>query len=525
MPIYEIKRAVVGTFPDLALKPKPSLTEIIDDFEKQLGGDRLKALMCNIMQHSANSFIVHLVKAEQVPEFVAEGITFRGHPVKLAAAKATTTVILEKVPYGLNAQVLAAELRPYGVVKGSKTTKYKGLGLSKIIVEMEIKTNIPSRMFIQGNPINVFYRNQPRSCFACGQSGHEAKSCPSKKSSRLVERASDPSASNAPAQTSSTRLSDNRKRPRVAVSDDDEENPSFSDVVRGNRSQSPPPPPPAVIPPPPPPPAVIPPPPPPSTSPPPPPTSSSPPPPPPALGESESTESRPDLDQSPASDILPPDETSSVIGDAAPVDSSESSVLSESQVESAPVLEDMETLSGTALLARVMEEPPKTLIPRPSLPSDLESAPSSLSPPDVGSHASTPADPPTDPGQDGAAVSSPMEQEMDVSSGSVLVERLLEDPPTIPASQPSLSSPVDSGSTSKSDASAKDSVPSQANEQDPYVNKITRVRRSRKGAKPVTESSLPLRKSTRPSPVPTTRKSSAESSNRYSSLHDEGDTQ
>ena len=112
MPIYEIKRAVIGTISELALKPRPSLTEIIDDLEKQLGGDKLRALICNVMQHSANSFIVHPAKAEQVPEFVAEGISFRGHPVKLTAAKATTTVVLERVPYGLNVQVLEAELCP-----------------------------------------------------------------------------------------------------------------------------------------------------------------------------------------------------------------------------------------------------------------------------------------------------------------------------------------------------------------------------------------------------------------------------
>ena len=33
---------------------------------------------------------------------------------------------------------------------------------------------------MQGNPINVFNRNQPHSCFTCSSVGHEARSCPTK---------------------------------------------------------------------------------------------------------------------------------------------------------------------------------------------------------------------------------------------------------------------------------------------------------------------------------------------------------
>lgn len=494
----------MGTLPDLALKPKPSLTEIIDDFEKQLGGDRLRALVCNIMQYSANSFIVHLGKAEQVPEFVAAGINFRGHPVKLVAAKATTTVILEKVPYGLNAQVIAAELRPYGVVKGSKSSKYKGLSISKIVLEMEIKTSIPSRIFIQGNPINVFYRNQPRSCFSCGQSGHEAKSCP-KRTLRPGQRASASSLANGPARAPVSRgVSDNRKRPRAAVSDDDDE-PSFSDIVSGNRSTSPPPPPapsPPLLPPPLP---VI------------PPNAS-------ATGDS--------LAEPP---IRSPSVESSQVesaSEAAPV----TSEVPESQVEiDAPVddpadsVDQMDVSSGLALLNRLLEEPPKELIPRPPLAIGSESESQSL---DVSATAAS--DPPNlplddvSPAQEGDGVVSQLADSMDQSSGMALVSRVMESPPktllprptppSSPRSQPVSSAP--SSTPSKNTSKTKDLFVTPER----TLSKITRVRQTRNRAKAPVDASLPTRKSTRPSPVPTTRRVTEESPNRFSILTDEGDT-
>ena len=52
--------------------------------------------------------------------------------------------------------------------------------MSKYRLEIELKQDIPSRINIQGNPLNVFYKNQPRSCFVCREAGHEARNCPRK---------------------------------------------------------------------------------------------------------------------------------------------------------------------------------------------------------------------------------------------------------------------------------------------------------------------------------------------------------
>ena len=158
MPIYKSKRALVCTVPTLALKPAPSLAGILDDLEGQLGADRMKLMVVNIMQQSARSFILHLARTEQVLELLAEGLKYREHLLELSPAKNTTTVVLERVPYGLPEADLVQTLTKYGEVKSIKPVTHKGYGLSRQKAEMILKTDIPSRIHVQGNPVNIFYK-------------------------------------------------------------------------------------------------------------------------------------------------------------------------------------------------------------------------------------------------------------------------------------------------------------------------------------------------------------------------------
>ena len=190
MPLYEAKRAVIGTLPDLVLNPPPTLSALLDDFELQLGETVMKGMICNIMQYTSKSFLLHLASPEQVQELVANGLTFRSHPVHIEPCRSITNVTLERVPYGLPGSTVMSALRPYGNCKGARPVTHKGFGISKLIVEIEMTKDIPSRIYIQGNPINVFYRNQPRSCFVCSEKGHEAKSCPKKRAKKRPADAS-----------------------------------------------------------------------------------------------------------------------------------------------------------------------------------------------------------------------------------------------------------------------------------------------------------------------------------------------
>ena len=276
---------------------------------------------------------------------------------------------------------------------------------------MEIKNNIPSRIFVQGNPINVFYRNQPRSCFVCGQAGHEAKNCPSKKTARRAERVVPPQELGSSAQARDVCVSsDNRKRQRVAVSDDEE--PSFSDIVRGNSTMLPPPPPAPTAPPVAPPAPVIP------------------------SQVSEAGDSTGDLpDQSTTTEVS---QVESVVVES---NSREDVVARVNE----PIIE-MEVSSGLTLLKQLLEEPPKELVPRPPLMEESESESQWSVPPDI--PASVPPDipesvppaiPASDPPvnasdvppsvQEGDDVASQEVDSMDLSSDTALVTRLLESTP------------------------------------------------------------------------------------------------
>ena len=180
MPIYEHKRAVLCTIPAMALTPAPTLAGILDDLESQMGSEQMKNQVCNIMQHGNKAFLLHLASSEQVPDFVARRYTFRGHQLHVAPVKSTTIVVWGGVPYGLPKEAVTNAVGKYGAISGYKAITHKGYSMSKFRLEIELRQDIPSRINVQGNPINVIYKNQPQSCFVCREAGHEAKSCPRK---------------------------------------------------------------------------------------------------------------------------------------------------------------------------------------------------------------------------------------------------------------------------------------------------------------------------------------------------------
>ena len=153
--------------------PPPTLVGILDDLEKQLGVEPMKLTVVNIMQHSAKSFIIHLANANQIDAFMAQGLTFRGHLLEMSKAKNTTMVILDRVPYGLPEASIKLTLSRYGKVKSLRAVNH-----------MVLNQDIPSRIAVQGNHLNIFYKNQPRSFFMCTGAGHEAKNCPKKAANK-----------------------------------------------------------------------------------------------------------------------------------------------------------------------------------------------------------------------------------------------------------------------------------------------------------------------------------------------------
>ena len=138
MPIYEHKRAVLCTIPAMALTPAPTLAGIFDDLESQMGSQKMKNQVCNIMQHGNKAFLLHLASSEQVPDFVAYGYTFRGHQLHVAPVKSTTIVVLDRVPYGLPKEAVKNAVAKYGTISGYKAITHKGYSMSKFRLEIEL---------------------------------------------------------------------------------------------------------------------------------------------------------------------------------------------------------------------------------------------------------------------------------------------------------------------------------------------------------------------------------------------------
>ncbi|KAJ8017944.1 Zinc finger CCHC domain-containing protein 3 [Holothuria leucospilota] len=89
------------------------------------------------------------------------------------------TVLYLNFDQGLVARVLSQ----YGTVSDMRWVTYQAGELKSILsgkkqFRMVLKREIPFFLFIGGSKAHIRYFGQPRTCFKCGEEGHEAKSCP-----------------------------------------------------------------------------------------------------------------------------------------------------------------------------------------------------------------------------------------------------------------------------------------------------------------------------------------------------------
>ena len=114
------------------------------------------------------------------------GYTFEDIYYKWPQPRTLLPAIVERVSYSLPGDALKNHLNKFGEVKSMRAVTIKGFGLSKFKLEMVLKQHIPSRIMLQGNPLNIFYTQQPRYCFVCRGAGHEAKNCPKQLANKQV---------------------------------------------------------------------------------------------------------------------------------------------------------------------------------------------------------------------------------------------------------------------------------------------------------------------------------------------------
>ena len=171
-------RAAVASLPALALAAKPAtVKEVIEDFSKQCPHE---SLLESVQLIKGRTIRVVFASVEVMEDIVSGGLTFRHHPITFKTPSVYKWVTLLDLPYGTPEGEIKTALSKFGQVAHVRSETYMGLYTGTKFVKIEVKTAIPSRIAVAGHPCSVFYRGQIRSCFRCGNTGHEARKCPQK---------------------------------------------------------------------------------------------------------------------------------------------------------------------------------------------------------------------------------------------------------------------------------------------------------------------------------------------------------
>ena len=176
------------TIPELALKDLPRLSsnckEILEDFSSQL--PNLKDYVECLLWLSNDKVRVTCRSEMKLEEFLHLGLRFRSQPLNIvpqqtAAGPIRTRVTVLRLAYGIPNAQLEQALSPFGEIIKSSIDIHQGIYVGSRSVVMHITKPIPSQLSIRGHKCLVFYRGQVRTCFRCGESGHQSSACPKRK--------------------------------------------------------------------------------------------------------------------------------------------------------------------------------------------------------------------------------------------------------------------------------------------------------------------------------------------------------
>lgn len=166
--------------PAMSLEGKPKLSrncsELIDEVREQV--PKWRDVFQAFVWLSNVKVRVTFTSASKMEDCMNLGLTFRRFPLLITPVSTQKWVTILRLAYGIPDDEVRYALSQYGVVSRCKTETHMGMNVGVRSVLMQVITPIPSQLKIRGHSCLVFYKGQRRTCFKCGNSGHQKSECP-----------------------------------------------------------------------------------------------------------------------------------------------------------------------------------------------------------------------------------------------------------------------------------------------------------------------------------------------------------
>ena len=158
-----------------------NVREIIDEFRGQV--DEYTSFFEAVVFMGPGRFRVTFKSACKMGIAMHAGLIVRGYPVEFKSVSPYKWVNVTRLSYGIPEVAIHETLGPYGNIRLVKSEIYSNIYTGVRQVLMEVRKDIPTRIHIAGHWCFTHYRGQKRTCFQCGEEGHQKDKCPRLQSS------------------------------------------------------------------------------------------------------------------------------------------------------------------------------------------------------------------------------------------------------------------------------------------------------------------------------------------------------